>query len=182
MADMAAQSAFDILAELSVTARPGGANLNIDEASQLQWNGIGFSLLGERFIAPVGEISEMLEIPASTRLPGVQSWVLGVANVRGRLLPLFDLAEFFGGKLKNSKRQQRVLILERDNIYAGLVVEAVYGMQHFSLDTLQDQASTKNEALSHCLTGCYQLPEHDWQIFSTKKLLEDSRFVNVAFN
>lgn len=175
-------TAFDVLAELSQTARPGGASQSVDAEAELQWSGIGFSLFGEQFIAPVGEVSEMLEIPNSTRLPGVQPWVVGVANVRGRLLPLFDMAEFFGGKLEGSKRQHRVLILERDSIYAGLIVEQVFGMQHFPLETFNDQADSKNQNLQHCLSGCYQLAESSWQVFNTEKLIEDPRFSNAAIS
>lgn len=178
----ATATAFDVLAELSLTARPGGASQDLDAESLLQWSGIGFSLFGERFIAPVGEVSEMLEIPASTRLPGVQPWVVGVANVRGRLLPLFDMAGFFGGKLSTSKKQHRVLILERENIYAGLIVDQVFGMQHFPLETFQEQANTKLDELQSCLSGCYQLPDRNWQVFSTAKLIEDPRFSNAAVN
>ncbi|WP_299775859.1 chemotaxis protein CheW [uncultured Pseudoteredinibacter sp.] len=175
-------SAFDVLSELSLTAKPGGAGKDLDAEAQLQWSGIGFSLFGEQFIAPVGELSEMLEIPASTRLPGVQPWVVGVANVRGRLLPLFDMAAFFGGKLNNSKRQHRVLILERDSVYAGLIVDQVFGMQHFPLETFQEQANSKLEAVSSCLSGCYQLSDSNWQVFSTAKLIEDPRFANAALS
>ncbi|MCV6615722.1 MAG: chemotaxis protein CheW, partial [Cellvibrionaceae bacterium] len=130
--------------------------------------------------APVGEISEMLEIPPSTRLPGVQPWVVGVANVRGRLLPIFDMAEFFGGKLGASRRQHRVLILERDNIYAGLIVEQVLGMQHFAPETFHQQADGEYGQMQHCLAGSYRLPEGSWQVFSTAKLIEDPRFANAA--
>lgn len=176
----ATATAFDVLAELSLTARPGGAGQNLDAEMQLQWSGIGFSLFDEHFIAPVGEVSEMLEIPISTRLPGVQPWVLGVANVRGRLLPLFDMAAFFGGKLSAAKKQHRVLILERDNIYAGLVVDQVFGMQHFPNETFEEQADSSLDAVQSCLSGCYQLPDRSWQIFSTAKLIDDPRFANAA--
>ena len=49
-------------------------------------------------IAPMGNVVEMLPVPEATPLPGVQPWVAGLANVRGRLLPLFDLEVFFGKK------------------------------------------------------------------------------------
>ena len=38
---------------------------------------------GRLFVAPMGEVGEILHEPRYTLLPGVKSWVKGVANVRG---------------------------------------------------------------------------------------------------
>ena len=99
------------------------------------WSGIGFSLGNYRFVAPMGEVSEILVQPPSTRLPGVKPWVRGVANVRGKLLPLIDLEAFFGGSLSGGRKYHRVLSLELGELYSGLIVNEVFGMQHFPVDT-----------------------------------------------
>lgn len=88
------------------------------------WSGIGFSLGGHRFIAPMNEVAEILAQPPSTRLPGVRPWVRGVSNVRGRLLPLIDLESFFGDSL-GARSRRRVLALEVGDLYSGLIVSEV---------------------------------------------------------
>src|SRR5690625_7843196 len=80
----------------------------------------------------------MLEVPAFTHLPGVQPWVQGVANVRGRLLPIFDMAMFYGQRLTGSRKQRRVLILETETLYTGLLVDKVLGMQHFTINDFKE--------------------------------------------
>jgi CheY-like chemotaxis protein len=52
---------------------------------------IGFSMFDTEYVIPLDEINEVLEVPKCTKLPRVKSWVLGVANVRGRLLPIIDI-------------------------------------------------------------------------------------------
>lgn len=145
------------------------------------WTGVGFTLAGLRLVAPMSEIAELLSVPATTRLPGVQAWVRGVANVRGRLLPLIDLEAFFGGQLGGSRQSHRVLAVERGDLYTGLLVSAVHGMQHFPVDTYSDTAAEASpEALQPYLSGVYRSGDQEWHLFRPYLLAQDSRFFNAA--
>ena len=143
------------------------------------WSGIGFMLAGHRFVAPMGEVSELMAQPPATRLPGVQSWVHGVANVRGRLLPLIDLEKFFGGSLGNRKRR-RVMALELGELYTGLIVSEVFGMQHMSVDSFSDEVPEGVETLKPFLAGSYHHNDVVWSVFSPYKLAQNAEFFNAA--
>lgn len=173
-------SAFQALLELAGRSKHFARGLPAQVAIKPHWSGIGFSLMGRRFVAPMDEISEMLEVPAYTRLPGVQHWVRGVANVRGRLLPLFDLAAFFGSKIGGQRKQRRVLILDRDGLYSGLIVDQVYGMQHFPVDTFSNDTSSLPDTLTPFVQGAYRQGENQWNVFSPASLAGEPRFVNAA--
>ena len=144
------------------------------------WSGVGFRLGGLRMVAPMGEVSEILTLPAATHLPNVQPWVRGVANVRGRLLPLIDLEAFFDGSLEGAARTRRVLVLENGDFYSGLIVNAVYGMQHFPIDTFTDTPEPQAQRFSSYLAGSYRLEGETWSVFSPYRLLCDNRFANAA--
>ncbi|MCW8195452.1 chemotaxis protein CheW [Proteobacteria bacterium 005FR1] len=177
------QTAFDALVDLAQRSRRSAKSLPSTVKVTPQWSGIGFSLLGQHFVAPIGEVSELLELPSYTRLPGVQPWVMGVANVRGRLLPLLDLAAFFGGRLEGQRKRQRVLVLEIDELYTGLVVDTALGMQHFPADSYSDELQPVEYQLRDYLAGSYAKAagEQDrWYVFSPARLTEDPRFVNAA--
>lgn len=129
------QEAFQALVNLATQSRRSAKGLPSQVDTKPHWSGIGFELLGRHFVAPMGEVSEMLEVPYYTRLPGVKPWVKGVANVRGRLLPVCDLAVFLGGRIQAPRKQQRILVLENQDLYTGLLVDRVLGMQHFPVDS-----------------------------------------------
>lgn len=174
------QAAFQALVDLAQQSRHSAAGLPAQVDIKPHWSGIGFELMGKRFVAPMGEVSEMLEVPLSTRLPGVQPWVKGVANVRGRLLPLFDMGVFFGNHLTVKHKQHRVLILETEGLYSGLIVDRVFGMQHFPVDTF---SATRNEHIgevSGYVEGCYQVNGVEWGVFSPDKLAQEPTFLNAA--
>lgn len=145
------------------------------------WSGIGFKLAGHHFIAPMGEVAEIMAEPPSTRLPGVQPWVRGVSNVRGRLLPLIDLENFFGGGLGNRK-SRRVLALELGDLYSGLIVSEVFGMQHIPVDSFRDEVPEHIDTMTPFLAGSYQHNGIVWSVFSPFKLAQNAEFFNAAAN
>ena len=171
---------FLLLAQLAERSRAEAKGLPAQVNIQPHWSGIGFSVLGHRMVAPMGEIVEMLKVPHYTRLPGVQSWVVGVANVRGRLLPLFDLEAYFGGQLSGSRQRRRVLVLEMGEMYSGLLVSEVHGMQHFPIDTFTDAVPQSLQPLQPYLSGSYAQMDMTWTVFSPFNLAKDPRFFNAA--
>lgn len=175
-------SAFATLTKLAAQTRKSTSGLPESTSAAPRWSGIGFSLMGYKFVVPMGQISELMNVPPVTTLPGVQPWVTGLANVRGRLLPLFDLAAFFGGALTLQKKQHRVLVLESDTLYSGLVIDQSHGMQHFdSTERRSEIPSSLPENLSPLVAGSFQGDGDDtWVVFDFHKLAVDSRFVNAA--
>jgi len=179
---MTGNDPFAVLLEIANLSVSTAEGLPAQEDLAGYWSGIGFKIAGKKVVAPMGEITEMLEVPAGTRVPGVKPWITGVANVRGRLLPLFDMEAFFGLRSAFEKtRSQRVLTMEIGDLYSGLIVEEVYGMKHFSEDTFQEQLPEGSEALQAFSSGCFTSEEDDtWLIFSPMSLAGDARFFNAA--
>lgn len=176
-----AQSAFLYLTELAHRSRTSDGDLvEQGDSREALWNGIGFSVAGQYCVVPMGEIAEVLGEPTATRLPGVKSWVKGVANVRGRLLPLLDLAHFLDANVAPGSGLRRVLVLERGDIYTGLVVDEVFGMQHFPLDAFSEELDQVAEPLRRFSDGVYRQGSREWALVRPYKLMEVSDFFDVA--
>lgn len=139
---------------------------------------VGFSVLGDDYVMPLNELSEVLDVPECTKLPRVKSWVRGLANVRGRLLPIIDLADFLGGTLSGSVRDRRVLVLDIDGIYVGLIVDAVQGIKSLAIDNFNK--SRNNGPLVHFIDGSFTEESKDLPVFCANKLIEDSQFMSVS--
>ncbi len=174
--------AFNKLLDVAAVVRRTAKGLPAQQDIKSHWSGIGFTLFGQKFVTPMGEVTEMLELPPYTELPGVQSWVRGLANVRGRLLPLVDLAVFLGGKLESARRNRRILVIESGDIYVGLVVDGILGMQHFPVDSyVREMAGIDYAAMVPYLQGSFQESSgHGWTVFSPWLLVQDEKFFQVA--
>jgi twitching motility protein PilI len=180
---MSQEAAFQALVELAELSKKHAKALPAQVNASPRWSGIGFSLLNQRFVVPLGQIAEMLEVPPSTRLPGVQPWVVGLANVRGRLLPLFDMTQFFGGVTSTQRKQHRVLVVDSNNYYSGLIVDQAYGMQHFTSERYSEQATDIPDAVQSIVQGAYtDAVGNSWAVMNIPSLLQDPRFANAALS
>lgn len=170
---------FALLQDIDQRCRALAAGLPSQQATVQTWSGIGFRMGDRRFVAPMGEVGEVLHEPRFTRMPGVKSWVQGVANVRGRLLPVMDLCGFFGGELSPLRKLRRVLVVDHQSIFAGLTVDEVYGMQHFAVDAFTEQLPPLEASIAPFIQGVFQR-EHPWLVFSPYALVRDQAFLDVA--
>jgi len=178
-----AAAPFEALSNLAEKSRQSAKGLPQKIESVAQWRGLGFMLFGEHFVAPMGQITEMMEVPtSSTRLPGVQPWVLGLSNVRGRLLPLFDLAMFVGGELGLQRKLRRVLVLETDDLFSGVIVERAMGMQQFDQSQFKEKTVTGAlQGLNSYISGVYSDDQgRSWHVFDFMRLAADQRFANAS--
>ncbi len=179
---MSAQAApFAVLTDIAQRSRSLAAGLPEQQEAVELWNGIGFVLAGERYVAPMGEVTEILHVPRFTHIPGVRPFLMGAANVRGRLLPLVDLAGFFDvPRSSRSMRERRVLVIEEGDVFSGLVVDTVLGMQYFAKDSFKAAPEGVAESIRPFVTGGYERNEEIWKVFSAADLVEDERFLDVA--
>jgi two-component system chemotaxis response regulator CheV len=77
----------------------------------------------ELYALPVAHVLEIGEIGQLTVAPGASRATLGVRNLRGDLLPVFDLAAVLG--LPRSEAPTRMLVAERGGTRAGFAVDEV---------------------------------------------------------
>ena len=169
-----------LLQDIENQSRKFAFDLPHQEEPKFIWEGVLFTILGEKLLTALGEVKEILNYPPSvTPVPGAQSWVRGVANVRGSLLPIFDLQEYLGGSAIAIGRRTRVLVIEHEGLFAGLMVADVFGMRHFNEESrIQEHETTGS--ISRYVTGAYDVDGDQCPILSMKMLAEDQEFQVVA--
>ncbi len=171
---------FELLQNIARRSKLYAADLPAQSESDAFWRGVGFMLAGRRFVAPMDHVSEILTVPRYTQVPGVKYWVGGVANLRGRLLPLIELAGFFGETSQGTSRSKRVLVIALGDRLDGLIVDGVLGMQHFSSQDYRSGLGSVPENLAPFVDGCYEKDGERWPVFDFYKLVESEDFLDIA--
>lgn len=172
---------FTLLATIERRAREAATGLPAQEEAIEHWNGIGFALAGHQFVAAMGDVVEILHPPRYTMVPGVKTWMQGIANVRGRLLPIMDLSAFFRmGATARSARDRRVLVVERQDLFSGLIVDAVLGMQYFPVDSFKAETGELTEQIQPFVKGYYERGAQRWHVFNVDALIANPTFLDVA--
>lgn len=171
---------FELLLDLEQRSMRAAVPLPRQEDVKAYWSGIGFRLGRQRLLAPVGEVQEILTMPALTKVPLSQGWVLGIANVRGNLLAVIDLQAFVLGKPVALNRASRLLVASHRGVSVGLLVEEVTGLRHFLDEERTSMLSSVDSRIRGYLERAYWQDGEYWGVFSAHKLLEDPRFLQVA--
>src|SRR5207342_2032486 len=96
------------------------------------WRGVGFRLGQHRLVTSFEEIVEILPLPPVTPVPGAQPWMLGVANIRGSLLPVVDLKQFLEGERTVVHEGQRVLVVRQSGGNVAVVIDELFGQRTFN--------------------------------------------------
>lgn len=173
---------FALLRELenrSKAALSGAAGENDIDVEE--WVGIGFKLADESFVIDRKWIREVMLIPSFlTRVPGAKSWVKGLANVRGHLVPIVELKSFLGAGSDFNQRDRRVLVINTADLPIGLVVDEVFGFRRFMEREQVAEVPQTSIRCEHFLDGSYTRGLETWPIFSMEKLLRSDEFLRAA--
>ncbi len=146
---------------------------------QASWAAIDFRIGQNHYLIPLNETREIFTVPEKiTLVPKSKPWVLGIANLRGELLPLFDLNYFLSGQATQINNRSRIIVINHNNLYAGLLLDEVFGLKHFHQEPNEEVPA--NSAISPYLNGHISQQDHHWDIFSFNKLAADPHFLNAA--
>ena len=145
-----------------------------------EWSGIAFRVRNNYLLAPLDEVVEILDIPKLARVPLAQPWVRGIANIRGNLLPVVDFSGLLGGEVAAVTERTRVLVIDYDGIYSGLVVDEVYGLKHFMEGELAGDAPEVDGFLLPFIRNVYRRDGRVWHEFSLFVLADTPQFLKTA--
>ena len=171
---------FDFLLDLERRCEANAAGLPTLDNIEEGWVGIGFRIGEDRVIAPMHEIEEILDLPEFTNVPGVKSWMVGVANVRGGLLPLMDLRGFILGEDIKQRKKGRVIVIDYKGFNTGLIVEEVFGMKHFLTKDQSEDIPELHQNVSKYVDMAFNQEGNTWPVFSFRNMTQDERLAQAS--
>jgi purine-binding chemotaxis protein CheW len=99
-----------------------------------------------RYAVDAARVVEVVAVPGLTRVPGTPSWLSGVANWRGHVLPVADLRPLLGIPATPLASSARVVVVRDETVEVGLVADAVLGMLEVPLDHPAAPATLEGDA------------------------------------
>ena len=144
------------------------------------WSGVGFRLADMHLVSPLDQVAEVLPAPGITPVPGVKPWVKGVANIRGNLMTIIDLAQYFGKPPVFLDDLARIMVLGVAELHAAVLVNDVLGLRHFDEELERQDLSGINDPVLANLTGAFLHDNVLWGVFDMKSLADSLTFRHVA--
>jgi purine-binding chemotaxis protein CheW len=103
-----------------------------------------FALAGEVYALPILDITEIMEYRALTVVPMMPTFLRGVINLRGRVVPVVDMAARFGSGNTEVARRTSIIIVETPGADGhtatsnmGIMVDAVNKVVHLTSDDIE---------------------------------------------
>lgn len=172
---------FELLAELERRGRAVTASAAADSSQAGEWVGVALRMAGELYLVAREEAREVLGVPAPlTRVPGAKSWILGLANVRGQLLPIIDLRAFLGSGPTPMSRNARIVVVNHRDIPAGLVVDEVLGFRRFADPEFTADVPPTIVRCERYVAGSFRRGNEQWPVLGLRTLLEDQAFTEAS--
>lgn len=84
-----------------------------------------FRLAEEEYAVDISAVQEIVRMSSITRVPRAPSFVEGVVNLRGKIVPVIDLRRRFGMASAEPTKATRIIIVDVAGKTVGLIVDAV---------------------------------------------------------
>jgi purine-binding chemotaxis protein CheW len=116
------------------------ASLDADESDVLT-----FKVHGERIAVPVVDVAEIIRPRPLTRVPHGPASLLGMINLRGKVLPVVSLAELLGQGAMAPTPSTRVVVVDA-GVMVGLLVDEVTALGKASDERRVDVTSVRSRS------------------------------------
>jgi twitching motility protein PilI len=179
-ADFATTTPFEALAEYERRSLAHAAGTPEQIEAPGLWRGIGFRIGDRHFVSSIAEVNEILTMPQLTVVPGARSWLLGIANVRGNLVPVVDLRDFTGNGRSAINDASRVLIVRQHGGSVGLLVDEVHGQRSFGEEQLAAAIGEADPSYERFVGENVQSGDIRWGLFSMAALVRTVEFQQAA--
>ena len=176
---------FDVLVDYERRSLAHVAGLPEQLEAPGLWRGVGYRIGSRRLASGFDEVLEILPLPQVTPVPGAQSWMLGLANVRGNLLPIVDLKQFLEGERTVLHEGQRILLVRQPGGDVAVLIDELYGQRSFNEQHLVAAADAVATHLAqgryaNFVVQAYRLDDVTWGIFSLDRLARTPEFRQAA--
>ena len=133
-----------------------------------------FRIGKETFGVDIFDVREIVKAQEITTVPGTTDYVLGIINLRGKIISVMDLAGRLGLGTVSVDRTSRILVADLDGFTVGFLVDAateVLKLPDQSIDSAPEEL--KNTIYDHYLEGVGKLDDRLVIILNLRHLLTD---------
>ncbi len=145
-----------------------------------EWSGVTFRLGDFRLACNIDRIQEILTPLTATPVPGAKPWILGLANVRGSLMTIIDLAWFLSGTPTVVTAHSRLLSTSLQKAPVGLLIDEVFGQRHFIEGEASDSELSGKSSLGDLVHRKHQVGKEEWHELELDRLFNSQEFLNGA--
>lgn len=139
---------------------------------------------GKKYLFPMGQAGEIFPWVATQTVPYTQSWFVGVANLRGGLFGVVDLANYVSGqrslpKTEQARKESRLVALNGAlEVNSALLIDRLAGLRN--QEAFDDFSHRDAEAPDFFGNRYIDKTGASWQEINLQSLALETRFLSIA--
>jgi len=133
-----------------------------------------FRLASERYALEIRHVQDVHPLRDLTPLPCTPPFVLGIVNLRGRILPVFDLKKFFDLPEQGLTDLHRIILVRGNDLELGLLADVIVGVRSVAVDSLQPSPPTFTGIRAGYLKG---IGEERLVVLDLDRILSDPKII-----
>jgi purine-binding chemotaxis protein CheW len=129
----------------------------------------------EEYAIPIEQVREIRAVETITKIPNAKSYVKGIMNLRGLIIPVVDVKEKLGFSSDDNTNsaKQRILVAEVNGTMTGLLVDEVDQVMRIQTKDVEQAPQTVLESNNY-IKGIAKNEEKLTVLLDVVKFLEDS--------
>lgn len=146
------------------------------------WQALAVRVGTRHLLCGVSRVAEIADPGPITSLVGTVNWFAGLASLRGNILPVTDLAAFFGVREEGVGEHRRVLVIRSEDDVFGLMVDEVLGLRKFPAHALSADVADVPDDLAMYVIEVIHENDTALPVLDPDLLIGSEKFLNVRAN
>jgi purine-binding chemotaxis protein CheW len=138
-----------------------------------------FDLASEHYGFDIADVREIMRMQNITKVPGAMSYVEGVINLRGKVLPVLDLRKRLGLTVSEQTEESRIVIIDVAEGEVGVIVDAVTEVLRVRNSAIDTPSSMVMQGNADYLRGIAKLADRLIILLDLSKLLSSKADVEA---
>ncbi len=133
-----------------------------------------FTLGKELYGVTIHSVESIIKLQAITEVPRTASYILGVTNLRGTVVPVLDLRKRFNLLSSENSSNTRIVIVNAEGAKVGIVVDEVTEVLKVSRDAIQPPPPMSTTIESAFINGIARINDRLVILLDLEKVLASS--------
>ncbi len=142
---------------------------------------VSFKIKDEEFAFDIMRIVEVIKIKEITEVPTAPSFMEGIINLRGKIIPIIDLRKRFNLETKERTKENRIIIIEyQKSQLAGVIIDEVQKVLNVKKEEILPPPSTLVSAGGKYIEAIIKIEDRIIVLLNIEKIFTEEEKVDLA--
>jgi two-component system chemotaxis sensor kinase CheA len=136
---------------------------------------ITFKLAAGQYGLDIHKVKEIITIPLITKIVNAPSQLLGIMNLRGALMPVYDLRQCVHLPHEANTPKSRIIVIETEDRDVGVVIDEVLEVLQVPDSAIEAAPASVTQMDGHYIRGIYQKENQFVVLLNIDRVLESKQ-------